>query len=285
MPSCTSGSAAARETRPSREILERLATASGGRAFMTERIERLERAFSQILDELGHQDLVAYSPTNTRRDGTWRKIAVTVDGEHSVGARQGYRARGRPLPMRRGACALTAWVPLCIPLPAAAQHPPPVFSTNEQGTARAPGGTAGARKDAVQALLDGTGAVGDVPLAAAVFAMAPPDSGLCRVLVAVEVGRRQILPTPWPSVSKNLRRERKRRVQRRRGDQRGAGAAGFGLATPVCRRECPGARPLPDSRRRDRQRGPSSGARPSIRRRRTASRRRAQRRQRHDRTG
>ncbi len=96
--------------------------------------------------------------------------------------------------MRRGACALTAWVLLCIPLPAAAQHPPPVFSTNEQGTARAPGGTAGARKDAVQALLDGTGAVGDVPLAAAVFAMAPPDSGLCRVLVAVEVGRRQILP-------------------------------------------------------------------------------------------
>jgi Ca-activated chloride channel family protein len=73
-------------------ILERLATASGGRAFMTERIERLERAFSQILDELGHQYLVAYSPTNTRRDGTWRKIAVTVDGEHSVRARQGYRA-------------------------------------------------------------------------------------------------------------------------------------------------------------------------------------------------
>jgi Ca-activated chloride channel family protein len=81
-----------------KQTLERLASASGGRAFMTERIERLERAFSQILDELGHQYLVAYSPTNTRRDGTWRKIAVTVDGGHTVRARQGYRAaegRGR----------------------------------------------------------------------------------------------------------------------------------------------------------------------------------------------
>ena len=61
---------------------------------MTERIERLERAFSQILEELGHQYLVAYSPTNTRRDGGWRKIAVTVDGDHTVRARQGYRAAG-----------------------------------------------------------------------------------------------------------------------------------------------------------------------------------------------
>jgi Ca-activated chloride channel homolog len=75
-----------------KETLDRLASASGGRAFMTERVERLERAFSQILDELGHQYLVAYSPTNTRRDGTWRKIEVTVDGGHTVRARQGYRA-------------------------------------------------------------------------------------------------------------------------------------------------------------------------------------------------
>jgi Ca-activated chloride channel family protein len=75
-----------------RRILERLAGTSGGRAFMTERAERLERAFSQILEELGHQYLVAYSPSNTRRDGTWRRIDVTVDGGHTVRARQGYRA-------------------------------------------------------------------------------------------------------------------------------------------------------------------------------------------------
>jgi hypothetical protein len=59
---------------------------------MTERIEKLERAFSQILDELGHQYLVAYAPSNTKRDGTWRKIEVQVDGGYGVRARQGYRA-------------------------------------------------------------------------------------------------------------------------------------------------------------------------------------------------
>ena len=60
-------------------ILERLATASGGRAFMTERIERLERAFSQILDELGNTTRHLL-PTNApgwhvaknRRHGRWR---------------------------------------------------------------------------------------------------------------------------------------------------------------------------------------------------------------------
>jgi hypothetical protein len=46
----------------------------------------------------------------------------------------------------------------------------------------------------VQALLETSGALGDVPLAAAVFSMAPPPSGPCGALVVLEVGRRQILP-------------------------------------------------------------------------------------------
>ena len=75
-----------------KQVLERVASSSGGRAFISERIERLEVAFSQILEELGHQYLVAYSPTNAKRDGTWRKIEVEVDGEYTVRARQGYRA-------------------------------------------------------------------------------------------------------------------------------------------------------------------------------------------------
>jgi VWFA-related protein len=83
-----------RGTRESalKEVLEEMARASGGRAFMSERVERLERAFSQILEELGHQYLVAYSPSNTKRDGTWRKIEVQVEGNYTVRARQGYRA-------------------------------------------------------------------------------------------------------------------------------------------------------------------------------------------------
>jgi Ca-activated chloride channel family protein len=78
-----------------KQILAGLAERSGGRAFLTERPERLERAFAQILEELGHQYLLAYSPTNTKRDGTWRKIDVQVEGGHTVRARQGYRAAER----------------------------------------------------------------------------------------------------------------------------------------------------------------------------------------------
>ena len=79
------------------EVTERIRVAAAADIHASEPLrERLERAFSQILDELGHQYLVAYSPTNMRRDGTWRKIAVTVDGGHTVRARQGYRdAEGR----------------------------------------------------------------------------------------------------------------------------------------------------------------------------------------------
>jgi Ca-activated chloride channel family protein len=82
-----------------KEILERLAVPSGGRAFMTERIERLERDFSQILEELSSQYLLAYLPANEKHDGTWRKIEVEVTGgDYQVRARQGYRAAG---PSRR----------------------------------------------------------------------------------------------------------------------------------------------------------------------------------------
>jgi hypothetical protein len=75
-----------------------------------------------------------------------------------------------------------------------AQAPPPVFTTNEGAAARPPGKPPASTKDAVQALLETPGALGDVPLAAAVFSMAPPPSGPCHALVVLEVGRRQILP-------------------------------------------------------------------------------------------
>jgi len=76
-----------------RAILERLATVSGGRAFVTDRIERLERDFSAIVEELSSQYLLAYVPANPAHDGTWRRITVDVaGGKYRVRARQGYRA-------------------------------------------------------------------------------------------------------------------------------------------------------------------------------------------------
>jgi VWFA-related protein len=76
-----------------RDVLERLARMSGGRAFHTDRIEALEAAFAEIVEELDNQYLLGYQPANTAQDGSWRRIRVEVAGEgRRVRARQGYRA-------------------------------------------------------------------------------------------------------------------------------------------------------------------------------------------------
>jgi Ca-activated chloride channel family protein len=75
-----------------KKVMERLAIPSGGRAFFTENIETLHDAFADLLDELSNQYLLGYASTNSKRDDTWRRIKVDVDGHHEVRARQGYRA-------------------------------------------------------------------------------------------------------------------------------------------------------------------------------------------------
>ena len=75
-----------------RKIMQRLSTPTGGRALFTDSVDELHEAFGELLDELSNQYLLGYPPTNTRRDDTWRRIKVDVDGYHQIRARQGYRA-------------------------------------------------------------------------------------------------------------------------------------------------------------------------------------------------
>jgi len=75
-----------------KKVMERLAAPTGGRAFTTDSIDELHVAFDELLDELSHQYLLGYQPTNKKRDDTWREIKVLVDGHKSIRARQGYRA-------------------------------------------------------------------------------------------------------------------------------------------------------------------------------------------------
>jgi VWFA-related protein len=75
-----------------KKIMQRLSIPTGGRALSTDSIDELHEAFDQLLDELSNQYLLGYPPSNARRDDTWRKIKVDVDGFHQVRARQGYRA-------------------------------------------------------------------------------------------------------------------------------------------------------------------------------------------------
>ena len=76
---------------PLRKIMERLSTPTGGRALFTDSIDELHNAFADLLDELSNQYLLGYAPSNTKKDDTWRRIKVDVDGQHEVRARQGYR--------------------------------------------------------------------------------------------------------------------------------------------------------------------------------------------------
>jgi Ca-activated chloride channel family protein len=83
-----------------KQVLDRVADVSGGRAFYTDRIEQLEGVFAEIGEDLASQYLLAYAAGESVRDGSWHAIRVEVPGkgrQHAVRARQGYRAvaRGR----------------------------------------------------------------------------------------------------------------------------------------------------------------------------------------------
>jgi VWFA-related protein len=79
-----------------KKVLRRLSQPTGGRPLFMEKIDELHDAFAELLDELSNQYLLGYSPTNTKRDDTLRRIKVELDGHYSVRARDAYRAAPAP---------------------------------------------------------------------------------------------------------------------------------------------------------------------------------------------
>jgi VWFA-related protein len=79
--------------------LNKISERTGGRAYFPRNEEDLRSAFAQIQDELRSQYLVAYSPTNKAKDGTFRQVKIeVVNPELSkqklrLTYRQGYFAR------------------------------------------------------------------------------------------------------------------------------------------------------------------------------------------------
>src|ERR1043166_3627557 len=80
------------EVEALKSVMTRLGEPTGGRALFTDNIDQLHLAFSDLLEELSNQYLLGYESTNTKRDDAFRKIALRVDGQTRVRARQGYRA-------------------------------------------------------------------------------------------------------------------------------------------------------------------------------------------------
>jgi Ca-activated chloride channel family protein len=61
-----------------RDLLRDLAKKTGGRAFFPDKEEELTAAFMEIQQELRTQYLLAYTPSNKKRDGSYRKITVEI---------------------------------------------------------------------------------------------------------------------------------------------------------------------------------------------------------------
>lgn len=86
--------------------LRKIAELTGGRAYFPQSERELRSAFAQIQRDLREQYLLAYSPSNKARDGSYRKIQIeVVDPELrkqnlKLNYRPGYFARtpGRELP-------------------------------------------------------------------------------------------------------------------------------------------------------------------------------------------
>ncbi len=75
--------------------MKKLAEETGGRMIEVDRLEKLKPAFDQIALELRSQYSLGYSPTNSARDGSFRKIEIKSLQKHKVQSRRGYYATKR----------------------------------------------------------------------------------------------------------------------------------------------------------------------------------------------
>jgi Ca-activated chloride channel homolog len=84
-----------------RDELSAVANATGGRAFFPKRDTDLSDAFAQIEQELRSQYLIAYSPANKNRDGSYRQMRVEITNpdlqkqQLQLRHRPGYFAKSR----------------------------------------------------------------------------------------------------------------------------------------------------------------------------------------------
>jgi Ca-activated chloride channel family protein len=77
-----------------RQQLYLIAEQTGGRMYTLASVEGLSSAYAEIADDLAARYQLAYNPTNSARDGKWRKIRVEVKNHPGsvVRMRKGYYA-------------------------------------------------------------------------------------------------------------------------------------------------------------------------------------------------
>lgn len=73
-------------------LLKRVSSVSGGRAFFSDDLSRLDDVFGTVLEDLRNQYLLSYPVPETGGSADWHTINVEVaGGKYNVRARQGYR--------------------------------------------------------------------------------------------------------------------------------------------------------------------------------------------------
>lgn len=79
---------------PGDKVLERIADATGGRAFFPFQLREVANAFAEIQDELRSQYAVSYKPADFKADGHFRTIEIVASDRKNfrVRARRGYYA-------------------------------------------------------------------------------------------------------------------------------------------------------------------------------------------------
>jgi Ca-activated chloride channel homolog len=89
-----------REASKAKRALKALAETSGGNVYFPKDLADVDKITPQVAHEIRNQYILAYLPTNSNLDGSFRKINVTVKGfgNPTVRTRNGYYATPAPAP-------------------------------------------------------------------------------------------------------------------------------------------------------------------------------------------
>ncbi|HYR90082.1 MAG TPA: VWA domain-containing protein [Terriglobia bacterium] len=83
--------------RKAREVLERFAETTGGRAYFPKSVDEVEGLCRRIAHDIRNHYTLGYTPSNGKPDGSWRRITVRVNPPRTVSnvtvrAKEGYYA-------------------------------------------------------------------------------------------------------------------------------------------------------------------------------------------------
>lgn len=94
-----------KEAKRAKKALEQIAAASGGVAYFPEDVEDVHHLCEQVAHDIRNQYILAYYPTNTRRDGTFRAVTVEVIPPRGRGKLVARTRNGYYAPLEKTAAA------------------------------------------------------------------------------------------------------------------------------------------------------------------------------------